>query len=99
MIISLKSDVRAQGLSNEILLAIIIAASIYEQSENSMTITSLTDGRHREGSLHYTGDAVDLRLPKQNTAGLVAALRDALGLHYDVILESDHIHIEHDPRR
>jgi hypothetical protein len=99
MIISLKADVRAQGLSNEILLAIVIAGSIYEQFENSMTITSLTDGTHRAGSLHYTGDAVDLRLPKQNATGLVAALRDALGLHYDVILEKDHIHIEHDPRR
>lgn len=100
MRVALKADVRAQGLSNEILLAILIAQSIYAETEISMTVTSITDGQHRAGSLHYTGDAVDLRLPKVRDSGtLVTMLRDALGLHYDVILEPDHIHIEHDPRR
>lgn len=98
--ISLKADVRAQGISNEALLAVFIASSVYDKhGEPNMVITSITDGRHRDGSLHYTGDAFDLRLPIANVSGVVTSLRDALGLHYDVILESDHIHIEHDPRR
>lgn len=100
MRVALKADVRAQGLSNETLLAIFIASTLYAETEISMTITSLTDGKHSAGSLHYTGDAVDLRLPVvRDKQTLVSMLRDALGLHYDVVLEPDHIHIEHDPRR
>lgn len=100
MIIALKSDVRPRGLSNEILLAIFIAASIYDDTEQTMTITSLTDGKHGANSLHYTGDAVDLRLPMPVvTAQIVTRLKQSLGKSYDVVLETDHIHIEYDPKK
>lgn len=85
-------------MSNEILLAIVIAQTIYNDTEHNMVITSLTDGDHMAGSLHNCGDAVDLRLP-DNSAPVVMAsrLRDALGSSYDVLLEKDHIHVEYDP--
>ena len=98
MMIALKSDVRVRGLSNEILLAIIIAQSVYADTERAMTITSLTDGDHMAGSLHNCGDAVDLRLPDRSAPVTMASrLRDALGSSYDVVLEKDHIHVEYDP--
>lgn len=100
MIVSIKQGVRVRGLSNEILLAIIIAQSVYSETEPSLTITSLTDGRHGIGSLHHSGDAVDLRLPMPVTRDqIVSQLRNALGANYDVVLESDHIHVEYDPKR
>lgn len=101
MILSVKPGVRIRGISNEILLAINVAQSIYADSgEAMMTITSLTDGRHNSGSLHHTGEAVDLRLPKIVDA---KTMRDRLSaiLHlvgYDVVLEATHIHIEYDPK-
>ena len=50
------------------------------------------------GSLHYAGCAVDLRFPPDNAAGLKAALAEALGGDYDVVLEADHIHVEFQPK-
>lgn len=100
MIVSIKPGVRVRGLSNEILLAIMIAQSVYSETEASMTITSLSDGRHSTNSLHHTGDAVDLRLPMPVTREqIMSQLKKALGADYDVILEVDHIHIEYDPKR
>jgi hypothetical protein len=100
MIVSIKPGVRVRGLSNEILLAIIIAESVYRETQGLMFITSLTDGKHSSGSLHYTGDAVDLRLPSTTVIDqVVSQLKTALGSSYDVIREIDHIHIEYDPKR
>lgn len=100
MIVSIKPGVRVRGLSNEILLAIVIAQSVYSETEASMTITSLSDGKHSVNSLHHAGDAVDLRMPMPVTREqIVSQLKKALGADYDVILEIDHIHIEYDPKR
>lgn len=100
MIVSIKPGVRVRGLSNEILLAIMIAESVYRETEQSMVVTSLTDGKHSANSRHYTGDAVDLRLPMPTTKlQIVSRLIAALGVDYDVVLENDHIHIEYDPKR
>lgn len=100
MIVSIKPGVRVRGLSNEILLAIVIAESVYRETQGLMVITSLTDGKHSVGSLHYTGEAVDLRLPSTIVIDqVVSQLKSALGSSYDVILETDHIHIEYDPKR
>lgn len=65
------------------------------------TITSGVDGTHKAGSLHYSGDALDWRIWESNAAGvtsqIVGELAGYLGADYDVILESDHIHVEYDP--
>jgi hypothetical protein len=70
-----------------------------ENSEKHCVITSITDGQHKPGSLHHTGRAIDLRLPV-NTAmigPIVATLRSRLP-GYDVVPESDHVHVEYDPK-
>ena len=67
----------------------------------SCVCTAGTDGKHMEGSLHYKARAVDLRsrhvaadaLPK-----IVDELKERLGKDFDVILEGDHVHAEHDPK-
>ncbi|MFZ1991549.1 MAG: RHS repeat-associated core domain-containing protein, partial [Alphaproteobacteria bacterium] len=63
------------------------------------TVTYTTNGTHSEGSLHYSGDAVDLRtrdLTPRQTAQTTRALRNDLGPNYDVINEGNHIHVEYD---
>ena len=64
-------------------------------------ITSGRDGTHRPDSLHYSGNAVDIRsrdLSVEKKYLLASALKTALGIRFDVIVEHDHIHIEYDPK-
>lgn len=100
MLLSIKPGVRVRGVSNEILLAVMVAQSVFENFKEDMTITSITDGDHKAGSLHHTGEAIDLRIRDIDPA-VLPALVDGLCVHlsssYDVVLEGDHIHIEYDP--
>ena len=58
-------------------------------------ITSIREGNHSPGSLHYRGDAFDIR---NNSSIKLKELRHAAGADFDVIQEGDHIHIEYDPK-
>lgn len=62
-------------------------------------VTSGSEGQHMAGSLHYVGKAVDLRtrdLSSLQVVQLIASLRAWLGEDFDVIDESNHIHVEYD---
>lgn len=70
--------------------------------ERPCHITSTTDGDHHEASLHYSGDAIDIRtsdIQEVRRQQYRNALKDRLGNAWDVILEPDHIHIEYDPTK
>lgn len=95
---NIKSGVRISGVQPEIVLALLIADGVYQDHGEVLTVTSLLDGKHMRASLHYVGSAGDLRLPVQGVDPIVLALRSALGENYDVVLESDHIHIEYQPK-
>jgi len=70
-------------------------------------ITSGNDGRHSNGSLHFSDQAIDLRtnnISDSLSAIIAADLQTRLGNDYDVIFErfpgnpsNDHIHVEYDP--
>ena len=85
-----------------ILMAIWVAYDELKRVEHEMTITSWMDGRHSPTSLHYRGDAIDIRtrdLPAAISAeNLGARIRERLTIDYDVIVEDTHIHIEWQPR-
>ena len=85
----------------------VIDAYWWKKFGTHVVVTSLGDGTHSEGSLHYgvRGDvrcrALDFRI--RHLEGAVRAqvrldLRGLLGSVYDVVLESDHGHIEFDPK-
>lgn len=97
--IAIKTGVRIRGMQPEILLAVVVAHELFREQAQTLTITSCTDGDHKAGSHHHTGCAVDLRLPTAKPDSVVAQLANRLGADYDVILESDHIHLEYDPKR
>lgn len=64
-------------------------------------ITSGLDGVHSEGSLHYKGLGLDFRtrdLPRKVQPSFRDAVAEALGPEFDVVLEKDHLHVEHEPR-
>jgi len=95
----LKSGVRIRGIRPELAVALEIAESVYRHESAELVVTSVTDSEHKRGSLHYAGQAADLR-----TRGLIDViqtangLRDRLGDDFDVVVESDHIHVEYQPK-
>ncbi|HZV07171.1 MAG TPA: hypothetical protein VE999_18965 [Gemmataceae bacterium] len=93
----LKPGVRVAGLRPEILIAIIAAERVCADMGVDCVITACVDGVHQAGSLHYCGLAVDLRsrdFRPGNADKAIARLKQCLGTDYDVVLETDHIHIE-----
>lgn len=88
----------------------MIAAKVYAAfgiTGERATITSVMDGEHRDGSIHYEGNAFDVRtwfddagnqLSIYDKQKLAAALRFALGDDWDVVIENTHIHCEYDPK-
>lgn len=100
--LSLKPGVNVQGLRPEILLAMIIARDVYvKEGLEACCITSVCDGKHSPTSLHYAGQAFDIRIwdiAPDALGNLVLAIRAALTTDYDVVLEKDHIHVEYQPR-
>ena len=86
----------------EIILALTIAADVYRKTAGvELVVTEITGGTHGTASLHYVGCAADLRtrdIPEDLLPDVVLELSENLGENYDVILETDHIHIEFQPK-
>jgi hypothetical protein len=104
MVMAVKSGVDMSALTPQILFAIVVADRVFDYHNAPLVVTSLCDGRHKTDSFHYTGRAVDIRLPSRYHGDdtkldqiVTERLTDALGENFDVVLESDHIHIEYDP--
>ena len=98
--ISLKDNSVSLGsLTTQALLGIVITKAVLADIGADLVITSIADGEHSWNSKHYSGNAWDVRtwfvLDKESAA---TKLRAALGHHYDVVVEEDHIHIEYDPK-
>ena len=97
----LKRGVRVLGIRPELVLALVAAEPIFAKKGVELVVTSVIDGRHSVGSLHYTGAAIDLRsrdLTDKDKEEVKVQLVHALGMDYDVLLESNHFHIEFQPK-
>jgi len=100
----IKEGVKLKGVQPETVLAMGVCDAVYKQMgfpSGEVTITSVMDGQHMPGSLHYKGLAFDFRtrdLQDWEKDTLVKNLRLRLGLEYDVVLEPDHGHVEFDPK-
>ena len=100
-LLKLKSSVDPAKIKPEINLAIMVALSIWSrQNEPVLTITSISDSKHSPASLHYIGHAFDIRIRElhSNPKALADFLRDSLVDDYDVVLASNHIHVEYQPK-
>lgn len=96
----IKPGVQLARLTPQMALGAAIVAEAYIGIGCDCVITSCSDGRHRLGSLHDLGCALDFRT-RDLTDGirdsLVTEIREALGTEFDVVLEADHLHVEWDP--
>ncbi len=99
--IKIKAGVRLHGLTPQILIGLAAAECAYSETGYDVVITSGVEAKHKAlKSKHYTGNAIDLRInhimdPLIHKR-IVKRLQDALP-GFNVILESDHIHMEWDP--
>ena len=95
----LKKGVNIQGMSTELLFGLNVADAVYKELGYELTVTSVLDGRHSLTSLHYAGNAADLRIRGiSDPQAIVDMLKARLGVNFDVLLESNHIHIDYQPR-
>jgi len=91
-----------QSLSPQIILAIMVIEGVCTKHGIEMVITSINDAKHALTSLHYSGNGIDFRsrdLPDKTK--FLIDCKEALGNSpdFDLILESDHYHLEYQPKR
>lgn len=95
-------NVILDGVTPDIMKAITAADFIMRRITGAhVVVTSGIDGVHMKNSKHYIGEAVDVRnrnLSGEQNDEFIKELKIALGKDYDIVLERDHIHIEHDPK-
>jgi hypothetical protein len=67
---------------------------VAKHAGGDLYITSIRDGNHMPGSLHYDGNAFDV------SKGWFSkkSLKKVLGKDFDVVEHSTHFHIEYDPK-
>ena len=97
----LKTGVKLVGIKPELVLGLYIADSVYRKYQTELVITSVVDGVHKRKSLHYSGYAADLRIwgfSADLLREVAIEIQKALGEDYDVVVESNHIHLEYEPK-
>lgn len=99
MFIRVKEGVTLDGLQHHMLRVLLAACYVYSKHGiEQVWITSAVRMSRGKGSLHPSGRALDLRRwGLRDPAAAAAELAGWLGPDYDVVLEVDHIHVEHDP--
>lgn len=89
-----------EGIKPEAIAAWMVAWTVYKTFKVDCILTEGT-GNHVTG-LHPQGLAIDLRIRdfKSRAQAKMAhtKIKDLLGPLYDCVLESDHLHIEYDPK-
>lgn len=103
--VRLKQGASLENVSWRMFYAAIIADGIFKARGAEAVITSGSDGKHSRQSKHYAEnnasglvEALDFRSREVADPEQVRnELAEALGPDYDVVLESDHIHVEYDP--
>lgn len=105
MQIKLKDDsVSIKNLDPGLMLALPDIKSVFDFFGVHTVITSGCEKEtvHMETSLHYKHKALDFRsrnIKPQYRDTAVRMFQFKLGGDFDVVLESNHFHIEHDPKK
>lgn len=94
----IKAGVDISRLNREIRRGLQIVNTFVRGFHTELFITSTFESNHSAGSLHYSNDAFDFSRPVLNREK-VKSLKERLGNDYDVVVESDHIHVEYDPKK
>lgn len=96
-----KEGVKVNGIKPELWVALHVADQVYTEHGADLVVTSVKDGKHSRGSLHYIGHAGDLRtrgMDKQVVKLMRDEIAGRLTDEYDIIIEENHLHAEHQPK-
>lgn len=101
-----KAGVRVRGIRCELLTGLLVLDAAYRRNGVEMTVTSVTDGTHSLASLHYAGQAADIRTNDVDDAvvdAIALQARRDLPLDFDLLLEArgtpnEHLHLEYQPK-
>ena len=74
-------------------------ANLLNSIGEDLHITSLREGNHSNGSLHYEGLAFDIGRFTPSDRLPMKMIKQVMGSNWDVIDEGHHIHFEYDPDR
>jgi hypothetical protein len=103
--IEFKAGVSLKNLKPQMLIALKIVEQEYDKFGTTTVITSGNDGKHKVGSKHYLGEALDFRTKTVGLARqLVQAIWEKLNpIGFDVLFEdekgpNEHMHVEYDPK-
>lgn len=106
MAILYKNSVKFPSVLSPIWLAVQVAEEVYANMEGQdLVVTSWQDGTHSRASLHWVGHAVDIRtkaagISVERAQDLASEIARRLPpTEFDVVVESDHIHMEWQPKR
>lgn len=98
----LKVGASLEGTSWRMWEAALVAEAVYKEfGFSEITVTEGSGGKHKDGSLHYKGLAIDIRtwhIASESLQVIAGEIRHRLGPDYDVVVEADHIHLEYDPK-
>lgn len=98
----IKQGVRLKDVSPELLVGIMVAMGVFAIFGEDCWLTSVVDSH--DSGLHPKGRACDLRttaeedLDASEIVAIHAFLKKELDLDFDILLESNHIHMEFDPK-
>jgi len=104
--LSLKPEVRFHDARQALALIALVVERAFADRGFTTVVTSAGDGQHKEGSLHYTGCALDFRTKHVGDSAqkhaIVARIKTALP-QCDVLFENEgapneHLHVEYDPK-
>lgn len=99
----LKAGVNVAGVQPPTWYAVGVFEGLYAAHGCDLVVTSLTDGVHPDvKNIHGRGFAADLRIAGIPPSVLGSIIEQAKAilfpLGFDVVLESDHVHCEYDPK-
>lgn len=92
------NKVSTDKLRPEIRRAMWVCEVLWRRFGMEFELYHTFDGKHKEGSLHFKNRAFDGSLPTQSEAECIQSLREFLGPEYDVVVEAECVHVEHDPK-
>lgn len=102
MSLRFKKGVSFRGVQPEMAIGLHALEGFFKKHGiDDLWVTSCVDGKHSQGSLHYVGYAVDIRIweiPKDKPRWFVDELNKEMGKEFDCVLEPDHIHVEFQPK-
>ena len=84
------------SLHEKIWYAIKVISQIW--GDEDVIIASTWEGTHLPWSKHYRKEAIDVGAPEFDVLSKITELKTELSPDFDVVFESDHVHVEWDPK-